>query len=147
LGEIRILCDVLDDAEKNLQYKKREPEANVVNLATASSGSLQTDAVFHRAIPVQLQERMAYTIEQEEEKENIRLKMSARKKTSLKVKEFPPSLNFLFTKTNLEFTKIRNCCFGRKDILLYIDLKRQKQESKRINGFFKGVEKALNYSC
>jgi hypothetical protein len=96
-----------------------------------------------------MQDKIGYSIEQEEEKESIRQLVSARAKQAqqIEVRAFPPSLTNIFTKIHIEFNRIRNCCFGRKDVLLYLDLKRQKQESKRIYGYFKGVEKALDYSC
>jgi len=61
LGEIRVLCDVLDEAEIYLKHRETCTQHKIViqNLDTIEE-SQENDIRFHRGIPVQMQDKLEY---------------------------------------------------------------------------------------
>lgn len=147
IGEIRILCDMLDEAELFSQYSKierarmadayREEEAK----QEAAKENMSNDPIM-----MAMKQKANEPEGENAPKPGEKVARPMTEQENRKVTHFPPHDDDFFHRIGQEFDALRNSCMSRKEIMQFTDIKRQKQESKRMTGFWKGALKAIEYS-
>ena len=139
LGQVRVLCDILDDAELYLRHRQMLLPKIVMEDKNASIS--QSDESPGPILD-------SYLLSQTEQSP-LPYKEKSRSESQLQrlVTCFPPCVDDLLARVRVEFFKLRNSNMSRKDMILYLDIKRQKWQSRRMVSFWQGVLHTIEYVC